>query len=54
MNLIKRLVSWFDNRHFDYRLERYLASSVDLSDLERRQVRWESMSEAERNRWWNV
>ena len=36
----------------DLRLERYLAGSTDLADLERRQQRWFSMSESAKNRWW--
>lgn len=46
----KNLYDWINNST-DFRQERYLAQSVDLADLERRQRQWQYMSEWERDRW---
>ena len=49
MKLLRKVFAWFNRYTMDHRLERYLAQSVDLYDLERREQRWNFMSEAERN-----
>ena len=55
MQFWKRIMAWFDNMGFDnnidFRLERYLAGSNDICDLEQRQKKWLYMSESDRNRW---
>jgi hypothetical protein len=43
-------MDWF-NDGTDFRLERYLASSTDICDLEHRQHKWSYMTESERNYW---
>lgn len=50
MQFFKKLFDWI-NSGTDWRLERYLAQSVDLADLERRQRQWQYMSDFERDRW---
>jgi len=50
-NYIIRLWRYLSNP-IDIRLDRYLASSSDLADLEHRQQKWFRMSESEKNRWW--
>jgi len=50
MNYIRCLWDYLNNS-IDMRLERYLAASTDLADLEHRQQRWFRMSEWEKNRW---
>ena len=50
MKFLERWFAWFRSGT-DFRLERYLAASTDLADLERRQKKWMYMTESERNRW---
>lgn len=52
-SFIRRLWQWIYNP-IDMRLERYLAGSADLAELEHRQQKWLRMREWERDRWWLV
>jgi hypothetical protein len=51
MKFLRALWHWADPG-VDWRLERYLAESIDLADLEHRIKRWDYMTEAERNHWY--
>jgi hypothetical protein len=51
MNLWHKLGSYFTS--CDFGLEHYLASSVDVIELEYRERKWMRMSESERNFWAN-
>jgi hypothetical protein len=46
--LFYRFIAWMRSPT-DFRMERYLARSVDVADLEHRLQKWSRMSEADKN-----
>lgn len=51
--MFKRLKSFFDRSSCveSKALELYLAGSTDLTELERRQMEWAHMSQAQKSQW---
>jgi hypothetical protein len=55
MSLITKVKAWLGEHDAgfanDFRLERYLGRNSDLADLEHRIRHWDTMSDAEKERW---
>jgi len=50
MNKLRKLINWIRSP-YDFRMERYLAGSADIAELDHRMRKWQYMSESERARY---